>query len=367
MVSNRVGPIALVYGTRPQVIKASRLLPALARLGPVVAVDSGQHYDFELNGLLYRQLGVPPADRYLDVGSGPLAEQTAAIMTRTAAIYREFAPRAVVVIGDTITTLGAGLAAAQQRIPLVHVEAGLRVADSQMAEEIARRAIDHIAQVLCAPSARSGSRLEAEGVGGAVEVTGDIARDVLDAAKAAGGQPLASRAWPIDLARPFVLATLHRAELVDSPADFRDALEGLAAIRLPVIWPVHPRARTNLDRFDLAPQIGPNIHLFEPLGYFETLALVEAAAVVVTDSGGVQRESYWLGTPCITVRTETEWTETVDVGANRLCPPGRVAGTLAAAINEATSRSVGWSRDAFGSGDAASRIGAAISRHLGPR
>jgi len=354
--------VAFVYGTRPQVIKASRLLPALRTVAPVTTIDSGQHYDYQLNQLLYRQLDVPPADHYLEVGSGPLVDQTAAIMTRAAAVFQAIEPALVVVIGDTVTTLGAGLAAAQSRLPLVHVEAGLRAHDPQMAEEISRRTVDHLAQLLCAPSEAAAERLRAERVPGIVTMTGDVARDVLEGALPSARAAVARSAWPVDLGRPFVLATLHRAELVDHADRLAAALGGLAALPVPVIWALHPRTRASLSRFGLLERTAPHLHLVEPIGYLEAIGLVEAATAVVTDSGGIQREAYWIGTPCLTVRPETEWVETVTLGANRLFPLDDLGRRLATALDRwaRDAPRPAWSRDAYGTGDAAQRIAEAV-------
>ncbi|HXI21452.1 MAG TPA: UDP-N-acetylglucosamine 2-epimerase, partial [Gemmatimonadales bacterium] len=171
--------IALCYGTRPQVIKASVLRPALARHGQVLAVDTGQHYDHALNALLYEQLEAAPPDLFLEVGSGSHAEQTALVLTRSEAVLREARPRMVVVIGDTNSTLGVALAAAKLRTPVAHVEAGLRVRDALMAEELNRRAVDAMAALLCTPSSAATRRMQAEHPDARVIQTGDVARDVL--------------------------------------------------------------------------------------------------------------------------------------------------------------------------------------------
>ncbi len=360
------GPILLCYGTRPQVIKASCLVPALRSLGPVVTVDSGQHYDFALNGLLYQQLEVAPPDRFLEVGSGPLVEQTAAIMVRVAAVFAEVRPRVVVVIGDTISTLGAGLAAAQQRIPLVHVEAGLRCNDPQMAEEISRRAVDHAAQLLCAPSVSAAERLRSERVSGTIAVTGDVARDALGRALPAARRAVDARVWPFSLSQPFALATVHRAELVDHRTKLAAALDALAAVGIPVLLPLHPRTRANLERHGLTSRLTGSLHPNDPVGYLEAVGLADRAALIITDSGGLQREAYWLGRPCLTLRHETEWTETVMCGANQLVPvetaPAHLPSLAAARLARPPAP---WDQAAYGTGDAARRIGAAIRAWLG--
>lgn len=348
--------LALLYGTRPQVIKASALAAALGARWAVLTVDTGQHYDYALNALLYEQLGVRPPDVCLDVGSGDHATQTAHVLTRAAAVLAERRPRMAVVVGDTNSTLGGALAAAKLRIPVTHVEAGLRGDDALMAEEINRRAVDAVSAVLCAPSAAAAARLRADRAPGAVHQTGDVARDVLLRALARAPEP-GGGAWPLPPGAPYTFATLHRAELVDDPARLAAALDALGRLPLPVVFAAHPRTRAALAAARLAPP--PGVCFVPPLGYLETLAAVRDAAAVVTDSGGVQREAYWLGTPCVTVRTNTEWTETVALGANRLVPGGQLA-ELPAAVGAATDAPRAWDRDAYGDGTAAARVANAL-------
>jgi UDP-N-acetylglucosamine 2-epimerase len=350
--------LTLCFGTRPQVIKSSALLGPLRERWPITAVDTGQHYDFELNGLLYRQLGIPQPDHFLDVGSADPAEQTAAVLIRTAQLLRRQRPVAVVVIGDTNSTLGAALAACKEGIPVVHVEAGLRAREPGLPEEANRRLVDVVAQLLCAPSRAAADRLEAEAVSGTVVLTGDVARDVLGRALALAPVP-AGRG-------PFALTTLHRAALTSEREDLRAAIRALGEIGLPVLFPAHPRTRQALERFGLASELPRSVTLTPPLGYLEAIAAVRDAAVVVTDSGGLQREAYWLGTPCITLREETEWKETLACGANVLVPPREAPGHLARAVAEQRRRrnDQPWTPDAYGDGEAALRITAAIQQLL---
>lgn len=357
-----VRPLALCYGTRPQVIKASRLLADLANRWRLVTIDTGQHYDYELNDLLYRELGVRRPDRFLEVGSADHATQTAAILTRSAGAFAELRPWAVLVIGDTNSTLGAALAAVKLRIPVVHVEAGLRVADRWMPEEINRRLVDAVASLLCAPSVGALERLRQEGAGTRAVFTGDVARDVLlrHLDQAPDG-----RTGPD---RPFAFVTLHRAALTDDRASLAAVVDGLSAFEIPVVAPLHPRTRAALARHGLLDVLAARARLDPPIGYLETLARVRDAAVVVTDSGGVQREAYWLGTPCVTLRTETEWSETVALGANHLVPPQHAGPGLPAVVrrllHEGAART--WDRDAYGDGAASARIAEAIG-HLAER
>ena len=353
--------IALCYGTRPQVIKASVLRRTLARVGSVLAVDTGQHYDYELNALLYAQLGVEPADVLLEVGSAGHAEQTASVLVRAERVLLDRAPGVVVVIGDTNSTVGCALAAAKLRIPVVHVEAGLRAADALMAEELNRRLVDAIAQVLCTPSARATGRVRAERCDAVIAQTGDVARDVL-----LGVEPrLPAPAEAVAAAsRPYAYATLHRAELTAQPERLGRVLDALAGLDLSVVLPLHPRTRAALESHAPLTRWSGRLTLLPPVGYLESLALARGAELVVTDSGGVQREAYWLGVPCVTLRAETEWVETVELGANLLLPPDVAATGLAEAADRHRARAgstAPWDRDAYGTGDAAERVARAVA------
>ncbi len=351
--------IALCYGTRPQVIKASVLRARLEAVYPVLAVDTGQHYDYELNALLYEQLGVRAPDAILEVGSAGHAEQTAAVLVRAEKVLQDSRPRVVVVIGDTNSTLGCALAATKLRIPVVHVEAGLRAADALMPEEINRRVVDSISHVLCTPSTRATRRVQAERQDAVVVETGDVAYDaLLGQADRLPAPPL-----PPGFDGPFCYATVHRAELTDRPDVLLGVLEALAALDRPVLLALHPRTRAALRSAGIEPRFGSGLMIVPPVGYLESLALARAADMVFTDSGGLQREAYWLGTPCVTLRRETEWLETVEVGANVTIDPAGGAAELARAVREHRGRSctgTGWPRTAYGAGDAAGRIVAAL-------
>jgi len=263
----------------------------------------------------------------------------------------------VVVIGDTISTLGGALAAALLGIPIVHVEAGLRAARCDMAEDVVRRVVDDMSAVLCAPSTRAAEQLRAERRAGRVVQTGDVAYDVLLSVLVAARDAHRRAQWQTS-GDPFVLVTLHRAELVDQPELMRGVVEALNPIELPIVFPVHPRTRRRLIEFGFLDRFAAHVHLLQPMGYLESLGAIEAAAAVVTDSGGLQREAYWLGTPCLTIRTETEWPETVACGANRLVAPDSLPHGLSPALAErlAQPRPGGWPRNAYGDGKAASRV-----------
>jgi len=352
-------PLAICYGTRPQVIKASMLIEAAAARWPLVTVDTGQHYDYALNEVFYEQLGVRKPDHFLEVGSGAHAVQTAAVLTRAATVFESAKPRAVVVIGDTNSTLGCALAAVQLRIPMVHVEAGLRSNDRAMAEEINRRVVDSVADLLCAPSAAAASQLELEHQWGTIANTGDIAHDVLRRNLARAIAPANVEGWPLEAGARFAIATLHRAELTGSAESLTAMVGALRALPLPVVLPAHPRVRDALAKLGIGS--GGMLHIMTPLGYFEMIGAIRDAAIVITDSGGVQREAYWLGTRCITIRTETEWHETVALGANTLVAPGSAGDELAGAVKKRLASSDAWDNGAYGTGNAAARITSAIA------
>ena len=355
--------ITLCYGTRPQVIKASVLRRALGRRWRVQAVDTGQHYDYALNRLLYEQLQVRPPDVFLEVGSGTHAEQTASILTRAEALLKDSGPRVVVVIGDTNSTLGAALAAVKLRIPVVHVEAGLRARDDLMAEEINRRVVDAVSTVLCAPSQSAAEQLRRERPGSQVFVTGDVARDVLLASEPR--LPATGAVLPPGITGRYLLATLHRAELTEHLTLLRQVLRALGELPIPTVLPMHPRTKAALKSDSLGGEFGA-LRVVGPVGYLESVALIRGAAGVLTDSGGVQREAYWLGVPCVTLRRETEWGETVLLGANRLLEPGRVPLELPGVVHSLLEGVPGvWNRDAYGNGDAADRVADAVTALTG--
>lgn len=351
--------LALFFGTRPQVIKASVLRQTLAGSSTVIAVDTGQHYDYSLHQVHYDQLGIAPPDVYLGVGSGTHAEQTAAILVAAAQWIESNRPALAMVIGDTNSTLACALAAAKHRVPVVHVEAGLRATDASMAEEINRRCVDAISTLLFAPSRTAESTLRRERPDAVTHWVGDVAYDVLRRALPHVPELNTLNGYQLAWGSQYVYATLHRAELVDDPSLLDHTMNALSALPLPVVFAAHPRTASALKRMGCS--IGPRIHLCGPLGYLESVAMLRGASAVVTDSGGIQREAYWMGVPCVTLRNETEWGETVSCGANRLVPPAR-AEQLESAVGEAVlGRGLFWDRTVYGDGTAAERIAAILS------
>jgi UDP-N-acetylglucosamine 2-epimerase len=334
------------------------LLRSLRSRWPVTTIDTGQHYDYELNGLLYQQLEIPPPDHFLEVGSAEPAEQTAEVLSRTAQVLQRDPPAAVIVIGDTNSTLGCALAAHKGNFPLIHVEAGLRANEPNLPEEVNRRVVDVMATLLCAPSHANAARLRAEQVPGTIVITGDVARDVL-----VRHLVLAPRT---EGPSRFALATIHRAAITSDPDALRSVIQAMGKLGMPVLFALHPRTRLALERYDLLGGVPASVSILPPLGYLEAIAAVRDATVVITDSGGLQREAYWLGTPCVTLRSETEWVETVECGANRLVTPLNAGEELVGAVQEQSRKKQEkpWTTDAYGDGHAAERVTEAIAASL---
>ena len=320
--------ILSVVGTRPQLIKAAALSPVLRAHHDEILVDTGQHYDDELAGTFYRELGLPAPDHGLGVGGGSHAEQTAAMLTGLESILEIHRPDTVLVYGDTNSTLAGALVAAKAGVPLAHVEAGLRSFDRRMPEEINRVVADHLSHWLFAPTPTAVDNLRAEGITDRVVLVGDLMQDLAarvgrevasPSALADASDHLAATAPGVEL-RPggYLFATVHRAEN-RQPAALRSwaaLLDRVARPDRPVILAIHPGTRLALEREKVEPS--PAVRLVDPQGYRTSLTLQLHAAAVVTDSGGVQREAAWLGVPCLVLRGTTEWVEAVAASGGRM-------------------------------------------------
>jgi len=353
--------VLTVVGNRPQFIKAAAVSSELHERATETLVHTGQHYDRELSTVFFEELGLPPPAHELGVGSGSHAAQTAATMVRLEPLVEAERPDAVLVYGDTNATLAGALVAAKLFVPLVHVEAGMRSFDRRMPEEINRIAADRLAGLLLCSTEAAVANLQLDGRGEHARLVGDVMADV-----ALRFGPIADRRSSVlerfGLRRGgYLLATAHRAGNVDDPvalarlaALVRDTAERFGSLLLPL----HPRTRLRLEQAGLLDDLeaASEVRLCEPLGYLDFACLTRGARAILTDSGGLQKEAYLAGVPCLTLREQTEWVETVESGWNRLV--GLDSERALAALDELTERRRGAEPDPslYGAGDAGARV-----------
>ena len=308
--------IISVVGARPEFIQATPVSRALRKHHREILVHTGQHYDYKMSQTFFDELGIPAPDHNLEVGSGSHAGQTAEILVRFEEIVLQEQPDVVIVRGDTNSTLAGALVASKLRIPTVHIEAGERSFDRRMPEEINRLVADQLSSAYFCVSQTAVRQLASEGITKNVFWVGDV---MLDANLA--NRPLALKKSTVlsDLGlapASYSLVTVHRAANTDDPARLTNIVRALSRVGETVVFPVHPRTRGALAKLD--EQFGDNVRLIEPVGYYDMMVLEENARLIATDSGGVQREAYFMQKPCLTLRDETEWTETVTAGWNKL-------------------------------------------------
>jgi len=341
-----------VVGARPEFVQTAPLAREIASRDGITGglIHTGQHYDYEMSELFFSQLELPEPLYHLGAGSGSHGVQTGAMLAELDRVYMAEQPDIVITHGDTNSTLAAALSAAKLGIPVAHVEAGLRSWNRAMPEELNRVVTDHLADLLFCPGQAAADNLRSEGITDGVMIVGDLMQDSLhwtmrsvDADATLAHHGLRSG--------EYFFSTIHRAENTDDESRLRAILSGFERVaRLhPVVLPAHPRTRPRIR--DLG--IPPGVRLIDPVGHPEAMALVKEAAAVLTDSGGLQKEVYWLKTPCVTVRTETEWIETVEVGWNRLAEadPSSIELAVKTALEERPAHP-----DLYGDGHAARNI-----------
>ncbi len=382
--------VVTVVGARPQFVKLAAVSPLLRGAFDEVLVHTGQHYDYEMSRIFFEELQLPQPAHDLEVGSGPHGWQLGEMVKKIEQVLLAEKPAGVLVYGDTNSTLAGALAAAKLHIPVAHVEAGLRSFNRRMPEEVNRVLTDHVASLLFAPTTTAVANLASEGITAGVHHTGDVMCDVLRAAAprlASTAQNLLGRLGVTG--GRYLVATIHRAENTDDPNRLQAILAGLRDSPAPVIFPVHPRTRARATDGGMAPQLakprvagatmlagsattdepikavdmGGALRAIEPLGYLSMLALMSRSAGVITDSGGVQKEACLLGVPCATAREETEWTETVTTGWNRLVAATHEA--IAAVAGEFVEGAATPRQNLdheYGTGHAAERIVAELRR-----
>jgi UDP-N-acetylglucosamine 2-epimerase len=342
--------VLTVVGARPQFVKAAAISRVLRQRHTEILVHTGQHYDYEMSGAFFDGLEIPPPEVNLGVGSGAHGCQTAAMLAGIEGVLLAEKPDTLLIYGDTNSTLAGALAGSKLCVPVAHVEAGLRSFNRRMPEEVNRVVADHLSTVLFCPSDVAVRNLAAEGVTRGVHVVGDVMLDVLTwAVQRLDAHPsLTLRGLGLQN-KEYLLATVHRSENTDDVSRLTSILGALGSLEESVVFPVHPRTRKAIQKIGV--QLSARVHLVDPVGYIEMVALTRGARLVLTDSGGLQKEAYWLGVPCVTLRDETEWLETVETGWNTL------AGADGAAIKRVVAQSAAPAAHPalYGDGDAATR------------
>ncbi len=346
-----------VVGARPQFIKAFPVSDALADSHDEIVVHTGQHYDTCLSDVFFEELAIPEPAYNLGVGSGTHAEQTAQMMMELDQVLDAESPDVVMVYGDTNSTLAGALVAAKRSAALVHIEAGLRSNNRSMPEEHNRIATDHLADVLIAPTTEAVETLESEEVDGSIHETGDVMYDALLRVRERAASVSEIRS-DLGLAEAeYVLATVHRAGNTADRSRLRNIIEGLAQSPMPVVVPLHPRTEAALKEYGLLANAREQLQIVDPVGYLDFVHLLDGARLVATDSGGVQREAFHLDIPCVTMRDETEWVETIDCGWNTLVGADRER--IATAIAEMAPPQS--KPEPYGNGNAANLVAEVIT------
>lgn len=350
--------ILSVVGARPQFVKLAPIAHAMADAGVEhVIVHTGQHYDHNMSDSFFEELRIPAPDEHLAVGSGTHGRQTGAMLAAMDGVLEKHQPDWVLVYGDTNSTLAGTVSAVKMHIKLAHLEAGLRSFNRRMPEEHNRVLTDHAADLCLAPTEVAMQHLAAEGITDRAVMVGDVMTDVLFQVRdSVADQPVALPEG-IDQAAPYRVATLHRADNTDDEQQLRTIVDNLASLDTPTLLLAHPRLRAKAAEFGIDLAAG-SIVSAEPLPYPQLVRAVMGSAGVITDSGGLQKEAFLLRVPCTTVRTETEWVETVELGWNRLVTDPR---TLAADVDRPAPEPTDAAP--YGDGHAAGRVAAALQQH----
>jgi len=363
--------LVTVVGARPQFIKAAVVSQEIAKHPDLreIMIHTGQHYDYEMSAVFFKELGLPKPRYRLGVGSKPHGAQTADILAKLEPILLKEKPHGVIIYGDTNSTLAAAMCASKLRIPIAHVEAGLRSWNRDMPEEINRVVADHVSNILFCPTDTAVKNLAAEGIRRGVYNVGDV---MLDAALIFANRVNPLPRWNL-AAKKYFLITIHRAENTDDISRLRKILELLLELRAPAIFPLHPRVKNLLNQkrglrtMRLRLEAQPELQLVPPVSYLDMLALEKNARAVITDSGGVQKEAFFLRVPCITLRNETEWVETLANGFNTLVGANRKKFLAALARLDKTQTRIAKRRSGqnlFGGGKACRRIARILRRTL---
>lgn len=348
-----------VVGARPQFIKMAPVSRVIRERAREVVVHTGQHYDDRMSRVFFDELNIPEPDYNLEVGSKLHGAQTGEMLQKIEDVLLQEKPDCVIVYGDTNSTLAGALAAAKLHIPVGHIEAGLRSFNRQMPEEINRVVTDHTSHWLFCPTETARTCLANEGITERVHLSGDVMLDALNYnCELANAKSTIMTQLSLE-SKSYLLITLHRAENTDNPKRLREIVEALNQIPIPSILPLHPRTRDKINNHGFT-VTNPNVKIIDPVGYLDMLQLESHAQKIITDSGGVQKEAFFFEVPCITMRDETEWTETVEYGANQL-----VGATKTKIIEAIESFNPSFSNidPVFGDGHAAEKIVDVLVNH----
>lgn len=364
--------VMLVVGARPQFVKAAVVCRAMRATPGVegILVHTGQHYNENMSEIFFEELEIPKPDYNLGVGSGLHGAQTGRMMEALEQTMLKEQPDWVLVEGDTNSTIAGALAAVKLHIPLGHIESGLRSFNRQMPEEVNRIVTDHVSDLLFPPTTVAIEHLRHEGLPeDKIFLVGDVLYDaaLYYGAKAERESKILDR---LELrGRDYILATVHRAENTDDPANLRGIFGGLfeIATEIPVVIPLHPRTRGRLEREHMLQEVESRLRVIEPVGYLDMIMLEKNARVIAIDSGGIQKEAFFYRVPCVTLRTETEWVETVELGWNRLAPELDNPASVAQTIRAALTAPCGSEATPYGTGNASELIIQCLIEHTPPR
>lgn len=350
--------ILTILGARPQFIKAAPVSRELRKNHDEIILHTGQHYDANMSDIFFEELNIPRPNYNLGVGSGSHGKQTGEMMIKIEEVTLKEQPDYVLVYGDTNSTLAGALVAAKLHIPVIHIEAGLRSFNKLMPEEVNRILTDHVSEFLFCPTDTAVNNLKNENITRNVFNTGDVMYDAVLYNKELANMKSTILKDHSLLKGEYLLITIHRAENTDDPEKMQSILNALSQIDMTKIWPIHPRTKNKLMTYNIDLENIPNLKVIEPVGYLDMLKLEANAHKIVTDSGGVQKEAYFMQVPCITVREQTEWIETLDNDANIL------VGTDETKIVNAILKKVQPEyRQLFGDGNAAVKIVKALSEN----
>lgn len=345
--------VASIIGVRPQFVKASVVSRELRKKHDEILIHTGQHYDYQMNKIFFEQLNIPEPDYHLDIGSGSHGYQTGEMLKKIEEVLIKEKPDLVLTYGDTNSTLAGSLAASKLHIKTAHVESGLRSFDKSMPEEINRIITDHCSDILFCPTKNAVENLKNEGITENVFLTGDVMVDsLLYNRKIAENKSTILKDLGLK-SKEYLVATIHRASNTDNEENLKNIVDAFSELNETIIFPLHPRAEKFLKIYGLFDKLKSSVILIKPLGFFEFIKLMDHAKMILTDSGGVQKEAYVLKVPCITLRENTEWVETIEDKWNVLV--GTDKGKLIKMVNEFSPQFT-INTEKFGTGSASKCI-----------